>query len=716
MFDLVYKKFIHRYTFFLMRKNWVLFLFFFIPLFGEEITVDVTDPVYKDGVLSSDKGGIIQSSKMRVQAQNLELKEVDGVKVLTAKDNLFLIYGKRFFVGDSFTYNFTTKQGVLENGVCNTEGVFIDGQKIIFNNDGTLTMDKALLTTSENKESPFSIRARNVSMDEEYKVKAKGITLSAFDTPVLYFPSYSRIMNKKFQPDPAVTYRAFWERGQGPLFLMRYRAWDKEGLKVFWRGEFRTGNKDTGSKATQYLVPRGAGMAVEIDYQDPDKQLFKFASRNFYAYDSFYNDTHPKKYQSRYRIQGSFDGMSENKKIETAGKWDALSDRNMRSDFPTQLFELQTLGRTEGFVKARYDSAFTSLYVRPRINTFQGFKQELPTLKIAVKPYAIPKTGAIFENYFKLAYLDYVYADTLHGAVHDFRSGRIESSQSLVRPVQFGFLHATPKIGFQEIYYTNGQNESSELQALFHYDFSSHATLERTFTTLTHEVKPYLDFQGLTKPTASSTDIHIFSIQDGFHNLNQLKLGLKNSFFRNSEFSPLPGFSADLYAYNFFNAETLSKPFPKGYLDLVWNYPKLTFQTNLGWNFQKNTYDHTNFALSWTVNEYFAASLELRHRGKFEWKKDNFYNYMLDVARPIDELANSPLSDERTSLFTRWQIQLAPLWTLQVQNHIGWRPGQPFYHESKFDFYTTITNTWKLRLSYMRTVRTNQYSFGITLI
>lgn len=208
----------------------------------------------------------------------------------------------------------------------------------------------------------------------------------------------------------------------------------------------------------------------------------------------------------------------------------------------------------------------------------------------------------------------------------------------------------------------------------------------------------------------------MFSVQDGYHTINQFKVGLKNSLFARKVASSLPEFSSDLYAYNFYNAKTFSKAFPKGYLDLTWSYPKLTFQTNLGWNFEKNTLDHTNFALSWTVNEYFAASLELRNRGKYEWRKDQFSNYTLDVTRPISELANSPLSDERTSIFMRWQLQLAPTSHLQVLNHIGWRPNQPFYHESKFDFYTLIASTWKLRLTYTRTTSTNQYSFGVTSI
>ncbi len=694
-----------------MMKYYILPLLLFSQLIAEKIHVNVIDPIYKDGVLFSEKGGVIESDKMRVQASNLELKDVDGEKILSAKDNLFLIYGKKFFVGESFNYNFSTKKGVLKKGVCNTEGLFTLGETIVFNGDGSLTMEHAGLTTSENKITPFAIGATKVSMNEEYTVKAKGITLSAYDKPLLYIPSYTRNVNKKFQTEPTVSYSARWERKQGPLFLMRYKAIDTESLKLYWRGEFRTGHKEN-----YYAIPRGAGMAVEVDYAEPDNQLFKVASRNFYSYDTFYNDTDPNKFRHRYRIQGSFDGFTKDKKIETSGRWDALSDRNMRSDFPTQLFELQTLGRTEGVIKARYDAAFTSFYIRPRVNTFQGFKQELPTLKIAVKPYTIPKTGAILENYFKIAYLDYVYADTLHNEVSDFGSGRLETTQSLSRPMQFGPIHATPKLGFKGIFYSNTPTNNSQFQSLFRYDLSTHTTFEKSYSDMNHEVRPYVEFEGMQSPTVKNNNVYIFSIADGYHNINQLKVGLKNSFFNLNEFSPSPQFSCDLYAYNFFNASTFNSPFPKGYLDLTWSYPSVTFETNLGWNFQKNTYDHTNFGLSFTLSEYIAASLELRHRGKYEWKKDSFSNYMLDVARPISELTDSPLSDERTSFLTRWQIQISPSSSLQVQNHFGWRPGQPFYHESKFDLYTTITNTWKLRLSYTRSVRANQYTFGISLI
>jgi hypothetical protein len=679
--------------------------------YSEELKVSVQDPIYKDGVLSSQNGGVISSSKLRVQAKNLELREINGEKVLTAEDDLFLVYGKKSFVGGKFEYNFSTKQGTLDKGVCSTEGVFVDGDKIFFNADGTVKIEKAYLTTSDNKNTSFMLKAKDVSLDEEYKMKAKEITLSAFDTPLMYLPAYTRKVNKKFIEESSLTYKTMWEKGQGPLFVARYKAYDANGLKVHVRGELRSA-----VKGNNYFIPRGAGSSLEIDYNEPEKKLFKIASRNFYSYDTFYNDNNPNKSRSRYRLQGSFSGLSENKKIETFGRWDALSDRNMRSDFPTQLFQLQTLERTEGYIKARYDSAFTSVYVRPRINTFQGFKQELPTFKAALIPFTFESTGIIFENTFKAAYLDYTYADSLKGAVPDFGSGRIETTQNLSRPFNLGIFNMSPELGFKGIFYSNTKNESGNLQTLFNYNFKSHASFEKSFNLFAHEAKPYLEFRGLTTPSLNSKDVYIFSVQDGFSHLNELKLGFKNSFFTPSSSSPLPGFTADLFTYSFLNSQTLKAPVSKAYLDMFMNFNKASLQTSYAWNFEKNVIDHINHALSLTFNEYFAATLELRHRGKYEWKKDNFYNFMLDAARPIDQLENSPLSDERTTFLARWQLQLSPLSMLQVQNQIGWRPNQPFYHESKVDFLTTITNTWKLKVSYMRTVRTNQYSFELNLI
>ena len=680
-----------------------IYLFLLLPIltFSETIDIDLIDPTSEAGRIFTEHGGIITTDKMRVQAEKIEYQDIDENKLLTAANHLLLVYEKKFFIGDNFTYNFTTKTGVIENGVANVDGMFIGGEKIVFHPDGNIEVFNQFASTSDNKESDWSFKSEKLTMDKQTAFKASSVTLNAYNTPVFYLPSFSMTAKKKLRKEPKALYRAYWIKGQGPLFLMRYRILDHAGLKLYVRGEYR--------------IPKGPGGAIELDYISPEKNQ-TLQMRNYYTYDTFYNDNNPHKYKSRYRIQGIYKGKSSDRKLEGFARWDVLSDKNMRADFPTKLFELQTLERTEAFAKARYDQAFTSIYARPRVNTYRGFKQEFPTLKIAFKPYNIKDTGIIFQNYLNFSYLDYVYADNLQGKIPDFHSARFQTNQTLYRPFNFSCFHITPQVGFKGIFYSNNPKNNSVLQTLFHYDIDSHMAMEKTYTTLTHEIKPYLNFKGISSPEAQIGRVYIFSLQDGFNLLNQVKIGCKNYFYKEANKRLNPRFETDLFAYSFVNASTFNKTFPKAGLDLKWQYPKLKFGTHLGWNIEKNTWDYNNFYLGWTLNEYFAFSTELRHRGHFYWRKNNQENNILDVTHSIFELANSPLSDERTVFLTRWEMQLAPFWTLKVLNYVGWRTAQPFYHESQFKLSTIVSNKVCLKFSYTRKVNNNIFTFGANLL
>ncbi len=388
----------------------------------------------------------------------------------------------------------------------------------------------------------------------------------------------------------------------------------------------------------------------------------------------------------------------------------------MRSDFPTQLFELSTLERTEGFVKAYFDNAFTSLYARPRINRFRGFKQELPTLTVAMKPFTLGNTEAVLENYFRFAYLDYSYADNLENLVPNFRSGRLETKHNLYRPFQWGPINFLPEAGLRGIFYSDSPNQKGALQAVLHYNFDTYTSLEKSYTNLLHTIEPYAHFSGYSTPTTPSDDVFIFSLQDGLNHLSQLKLGLRNQLTSLADFSPLPALSSDLYAYNFFNSSVIPDLFPKIGIDTTANFSKMSLGSFLGWNMEQNLLDFANFKLGYTFNDYFAFTAEVRHRGDYFWRKNNYNNYLLDVTRAATDLVDSPLSDYRTTFRCKWQLQLSPLMTLRILNHVGWRPNKPFYHESKVELQTIISNAVRLRFTYMRTVRTNQYTFGVNLV
>lgn len=679
------------------------FTCFFSSLSGEQVSLELKNPRATKKSLCTDEGGTLTADELRVQAKEIHYYENNqGEKIVEAKGDLFIIYHKKFFLADSITYNISEQRGILRNANGFAEGLFFGGKEVTLNPDGSLDAASAFVTTSDTELPEWSVRSDNIHMDERYQVRAEKPTLNVGQSPVLWLPSYTLGINQRFKPkESRLKFHTRWEAKQGPLLLARFRAWDSEELKIHLRGEYR--------------IKRGGGGAVELDYI-PDHKRQNLQMRNFYAYDTFYNDNNPNKLRSRYRLQGIYSGKSIDKKWELFARWDALSDKNMRSDFPTQLFELSTLERTEGYVKAYYDSVFSSLYGRPRINPFRGFKQELPTLTVTPKPLSLGKTGAVFDNAFRLAYLEYSYADNLEHLVPNFRSSRLETKQQIYRPFHFSGVTLTPQAGFRGIFYSNNPQHQAIGQAIAHYGLDAQTSFGKNYTQFQHTLTPYASFSGYTKPTAPPGQVYIFSLQDGWNSLNQLKVGLRQLFFSQAHFSPKPTFSTDLYAYNFFDAPTLTAPFPKLGWTTTTHLSTMMLGTYCGYNLQVNALDFANVLLGMTINDYLAFTAEVRHRGPYYWRKNDYDNYLLDVTRPIDALATSPLSDLRTTFRCKWQLQLAPLWTLRVLNHVGWRPNKPFYHESKVEVQTYLSNTWKLRCTYTRTVRDNQFSFAVSLM
>src|SRR5438105_3748933 len=84
--------------------------------FAKGITVDLREPEYCDGVLKTEKGGVVQGPDMRLQARKIVYtrKIVDGKPLLTveAEEDLMVEFGKYLFVGSRLEYDFQNHQGI----------------------------------------------------------------------------------------------------------------------------------------------------------------------------------------------------------------------------------------------------------------------------------------------------------------------------------------------------------------------------------------------------------------------------------------------------------------------------------------------------------------------------------------------------------------------------------------------------------------------------
>ncbi len=666
-----------------------------------DVTVDLRNPKYQNGILYTGEGGVVRGKDLRIQAKNIQIikrtENGEPVHRLEAEGSLMIQYKDRVYIGSELEYDFLKRSGTVYDGKTFSSMWYVGGDKIDLLPDGGYKVSNAFFTTCENKDSSWDLHAGRVQVAKEDLLAAKKVRLRLFKIPFLWLPSF-KINLKKFK-EPVFRYSVNWDKGQGPRGMIRYQFYSWRDWALYGRLEYRWST--------------GWGGAFETEYF-PEHKRTTFVTRSYVGTDRFENA--PNK-QFRYRLQGALNHASKSGKTHSFLTWDKYSDVRMPNDFKSEDFEVNTGKRTMFYLHHKETGALMSIKARPRVNLFESIKQDLPTLYFAARPGQIGKSGLMYSLFAKASYLNFIYSDQLLQSILGFHSFRLEARPVLYRPFHAGPLIITPQAGLLGIFYGTSQSHEPKGVAAFLYGGSAIAQGKRSFIHYTHTIQPYLNYYGITKPTASPSQHFIFSIQDGYDRLNQFQIGIKNSLFSKRRAASEPSFIADLYANAFLDDPLIPQLFYRFYLDLSWSLPSWELTSQNGWDFRNGVLDHSNTRLRWTVNEDLAFSLELRYRSQYDWRKADHENYILDVSRPQSELLLSPLSDKRMTLLMNAFVRLTPFWECHIQSHQGFlRDNQKPYNEFKVDLFTWLSSSWKLRISYTHTLKDDRVTAGISLI
>lgn len=672
-----------------------------------ELNIDLKNPTFINGILYTEEGGVITGPDLRIQARKIAYtdKIADDVhtQTIVAEGDLLMDYGDRVFVGSRLEYDFINHTGTLFDGKTFTDIWFVGGDQIEMKPDGSFYIYNAFITTSESQDNTWEINAKKVKITNDNFLAANNIRFQFLKVPLLWLPAFKTSL-KSFS-DPPIKYKVVWDKGIGPRLTMRYRLFSWRDFNLFFRLDYR--------------LKRGLGAALETEYFTPDDKT-TFVTRSYVAKDkSFPYEKGP----HRYRFQGLYHTETDDARSFIHLTYDKLSDNRMVGDFKSDDFEINTQRRTRLLAEHHPDIGFVRLSVQPRLNRFQTIEQELPLLTIGIRPFSIGKSGIISENTVSAGYLDYVYAQDVRDDFHKFglrsstHSARIETANSLYRPFWIGPMTFTPQIGILGIFYSSSPDHEAIGQGMLSYGADLRTQLTGIYPQLRHQIESYLHFEGLTKPTAGVREHYYFSIDDGITQLNQLRIGVRNTLFSTPLTSLVPDLSADLYTYAFFGERAFANALPKAYCDLEWNRPSYLLRGGIAWNFEQSLWDYVNGVAEWTINENVALGIEFRHRSKYDWRKAWHHNFFVDIARSIPSLLDSPLSDGRDTLLTRFFFRLAPKITCQVQTRHGWgRKSEPRYNAGRIDLYTMLTCSWRLRLSYERIPGDNRFSSSISLV
>lgn len=684
-----------------MKSFW-LFSLTVLSLLAENVQVDLKNPVFKNGILYTNQGGVIKNDDIRIQARTIQyfhrMEEGKMKQKIEAEGDLMIQYKGRVFVGSEFEFDFGKKTGMLYDGKTFTSMWYIGGDQIQLNADGSYKASNAFITTCENKDSSWDLRASSVNVIKDQLLQAKKVRFRLFKLPALWLPSL-RLNLKKFK-EPVFRYYVNWHKG--PKAGIRYQLYSWQEFALYGRLEYR------------WAV--GWGGAIETEYDSEDK-LATFVTRSYLGTDRLFNAPDVKR---RYRLQGAFLKESQSGNTHMSLTWDKYSDVRMPGDFKTEDFEVNTAMKTIFYIHHLEKDIITSLKVRPRVNPFESIKQDLPTLYATMRPMEIKNTGIISTNYIRASYLNFEYSDQLAVALRDFHSPRVEMYEKLYRPMHLGPLTVTPHFGATAIFYGTSPSHNSPCLAFLMYGAKAKLHGQKQFALYKHVIEPYLAYKALTRPTISPDDHYIFSIQDGYQKLQQIEIGAHNLFFSERRPCKEASMTADLYANAFFSDPVIPQMIPRLYLFLGWKLPSVHLSLHNCYNFRNAVLDFSKTHLKWTINENVAFTLEGRYRSKYDWRKSDPDNFILDVSRRQSELLESPLSDRRITILSNLFIRLTPFWEMQFESHHGfYRLYRNHIHEKPFTefkihLYTWVSSAWKLHLYYGYTLK-NHYDWTVNL-
>jgi len=667
------------------------------------LKVDLKNPIFDNGSLSTEEGGVIYNKDLRIQAKSLRYtkkkEKTYEMHKLHAQGALVIQYKDRIFVGEKIDYDFTTSTGTIYDGKTYASPWYFGGERIDLYPDGSFSVKNAYLTTCDSINHSWDIFSKQINVTKNDLFEAKSISFRLYKTPVFYIP-YWRMNLKKFAShSPIISYQVDWDKSAGPRVGLRYQAYSWKDLALFLRGDWR--------------MSRGLGGAIEAHYL-PQNIDMKVYSQNYLATDVLPND--PEKKQ-RYRVQGGIDWTSDNKKTSLKGTWDKFSDRNMPSDFGSKDFEVDTQKVTQLFLRHQENEVVALLHAKPRVNSFDAVEQDLPTLFIQMRPFPIPYLGIINANNSKLSYLDYRFAKNAPAVLRTTKMLRLETNHEIYRPFDLGFITITPYIGVVGIYYGNTPSGiSADGLGLIRYGGSINSAIYKNYTSYKHLILPTISYNGYSTPTISVNNHFILSDQDGYNRINECSFGIDNQWFLRDKPVGFASYDFNVYAKAFLGESKIKNTVPYLFCDFTTRLNSWSLALYNSWNFWNHTLNYSVAQFGWTINENIAFTLEFRYRSRYYWRKADHFNYFLEQTRPQQDLLLSPLSDKRNTLLTNIFVRLTPTWTCHFQSHHGWnRSTQPSYNEFKFDLTKWLSSSWKLYLSYEHTRTDDKVSLVLSL-
>jgi hypothetical protein len=677
--------------------------FLALPFLGaaepaKEVHINLHSPSYEDGILKTNKGGVLEGDDIRIQAQNIVyVKREEGGKTVCyakAHGNLMVKYGKKNFVGESIEYNFEDHHGFITEGRTQVGCWFIGGERITLKPDSTYKMHNTSLTTCESGKGVWQLHLKNGKVEDYDILSAQNVQVRVLKVPIFWFP-YLKARLTTLKDVPA--FYSFTTGGsQGQRISMRYLAYSSRTLKSYLQ--------------LDYWFKKGPSGSVQFDYKALEHPT-TFQANNFIAYDHQSRVSPsgaPPVSMLRDRFVGELNTKIANK-LSINGQYERLSDAFVYETYFNRYYFLFLARHTKVELRMLEKLWLAFLRAEVRINRFQTVDQELPLIYFNLKPLQIGNTGLIFDFTGNVGYLDYVFGSFVDNQFPNFQSSRLELKPKLYRPFKIWGLTITPFGQYVGIGYGQTPLGHPVWNTLGIVGGEANYKLSKIYAKrFRHTIEPYASEFFMTNPTVPFTSHYFFNIDDAYAKINQLRWGIRNYLYEKKEDKITMPLMMDVYTYGLFNNTTIGTYIPRMFVEITQKLPFAYTTFTFAYNFQHNKIDCANVRTAITISEDLAFSFLFMHRSAFYYRKANLDSYLLNVFRSQADLLSSPLSDRRNVVQSKIYWRILRELIVEFESRTGWhRVSSPPYNEMWFNITVLLPCNWKLTFSPQRTISPN---------
>jgi hypothetical protein len=289
----------------------------------------------------------------------------------------------------------------------------------------------------------------------------------------------------------------------------------------------------------------------------------------------------------------------------------------------------------------------------------------------------------------------------------------MQTYNQLYRPFHLGGLNITPKAGVLGIYYNNSPLNSTQGQLTYHYGLDTNVRIAASLKSFSHVIEPYFNYDGYSKPWIGPDAHYYFYLDDGLYKLNFIRTGLRQSVkFKNNPLEIL----CDAYLLSY--CQGMNYPSFVGRFggNFEMYFSRFFFKAYYLYNQGAKYLDYINTQAAYTFSKDFAIMLEYRNRGPYAWRKGDYENYFLDIARPNSELLDTSISDQRQTILGKIMLRLSPRVNAQLMGHYGYgRRTEPSYKSTKVDFNFSIGGSWNLKVGYQHSPDNDKFTTNFYL-